>query len=198
MKCDGNVIAEELIALTGRTTTFLVFPGLEQIDRIKSLKKPDERKRKNDMQTFLPYEDYAASAKTLDRQRLGKQRVETLQIARSLAAISTGWKNHPATKMWEGSGIELINYGISICDEWIERGYKDTCKEKLIALTPYFKNETEKPWWLGDQRLHKSHRSSLLRKKPEHYRVFWPEDSDNLPYWWPTELPLEARNQENQ
>ena len=36
------------------------------------------------MQTFLPYADYAASAKVLDRMRLGKQRVETLQILQTL------------------------------------------------------------------------------------------------------------------
>ena len=32
------------------------------------------------MQTFLPYPDFARSAAVLDRQRLGKQRVEVLQI----------------------------------------------------------------------------------------------------------------------
>ena len=31
------------------------------------------------MQTFLPYSDYVASAKCLDRQRLEKQRIETLE-----------------------------------------------------------------------------------------------------------------------
>ena len=32
------------------------------------------------MQTFLPYPDFARSARVLDRKRLGKQRVETLQV----------------------------------------------------------------------------------------------------------------------
>jgi len=32
------------------------------------------------MQTFLPYASYAESAKALDNKRLGKQRVETLQV----------------------------------------------------------------------------------------------------------------------
>ena len=32
------------------------------------------------MQTFLPYADFAQSAKALDPKRLGKQRVETIQI----------------------------------------------------------------------------------------------------------------------
>ncbi len=36
------------------------------------------------MQTFLPYPDFARSAAVLDPARLGKQRVETLQILRAL------------------------------------------------------------------------------------------------------------------
>jgi hypothetical protein len=36
------------------------------------------------LQTFLPYPDFAESAAVLDRMRLGKQRVETLQIAQAL------------------------------------------------------------------------------------------------------------------
>lgn len=36
------------------------------------------------MQTFLPYSDYRLSAQALDQKRLGKQRVETLQILQVL------------------------------------------------------------------------------------------------------------------
>ena len=36
------------------------------------------------MQTFLPYADFSKSAGVLDRMRLGKQRVETLQILQKL------------------------------------------------------------------------------------------------------------------
>ncbi|HMC68015.1 MAG TPA: pyrimidine dimer DNA glycosylase/endonuclease V, partial [Mycobacteriales bacterium] len=36
------------------------------------------------MQTFLPYSRFDASAAVLDDLRLGKQRVETLQILRAL------------------------------------------------------------------------------------------------------------------
>ncbi len=58
------------------------------------------------MQTFLPYEDFTLSAQCLDYRRLGKQRVEALQIFNALTGASTkdgreyrGWINHPATKM---------------------------------------------------------------------------------------------------
>ena len=35
------------------------------------------------MQTFLPYPDFARSARCLDNRRLGKQRVESYQILRA-------------------------------------------------------------------------------------------------------------------
>jgi hypothetical protein len=42
------------------------------------------------------------------------------------------------------------------------------------------------PSWWGDDAVHASHRSNLLRKLPEHYSRFgWSEPCD-LPYVWPT------------
>ena len=37
------------------------------------------------MQTFLPYPSFYFSAKSLDNKRLGKQRVEVLQILKTLS-----------------------------------------------------------------------------------------------------------------
>lgn len=138
------------------------------------------------MQTFLPYDDFAQSAAVLDRMRQGKQRVEVLQISRALTGQTKGWVNHPATKMWQGHTGSLILYGQAVCEAWVQRGYKDTCYDKLEAMKSFCDTEEfELPSWFGDERLHSSHRSSLLRKAPEHYRQFWPEDSDSIEYWWP-------------
>jgi hypothetical protein len=41
------------------------------------------------------------------------------------------------------------------------------------------------PPWLGDEDLHLSHRSALVRKDPEHYRPHFPDVPDDLPYVWP-------------
>ena len=136
------------------------------------------------MQTFLPYENFDKSARVLDRQRLGKQRVEVLQI---LKAIHTGggWSNHSATRMWKGYENALIEYGIAICKEWRARGYKDTCLEKISAYREHFKGATKLPHWLGNEKLHLSHRSNLLRKNSEYYREHFPSDPSDLPYIWP-------------
>ena len=139
------------------------------------------------MQTFLPYEDFAQSAKSLDRTRLGKQRVETLQIMKALVDPSYGWQNHPAVKMWRGYEWALYQYQVAICEEWTNRGYKDTCLTKTfvvideagIPLNPSM------PPWLGNENIHRSHRSNLVRKMPEHYALQFDDVDGTLPYVWP-------------
>jgi Pyrimidine dimer DNA glycosylase len=139
------------------------------------------------MQTFLPYESYQKSAKILDRQRLGKQRVETLQILNALSNPDYGWQNHPAVNMWRGYEFELVVYGIAICKEWISRGYKDTCLQKISCFADTIPNiSIEVPEWIGNEDLHKSHRSNLLRKNPEYYgKLFEQGLVDDLEYVWP-------------
>lgn len=134
------------------------------------------------MQTFLPYADFAESAKCLDRQRLGKQRVEVMQLLKALAGETTGWANHPACKMWRGSEHHLADYGIAICDEWLSRGYNDSCRDKIIELAKKFP-AGRVPSWFGDEAFHRSHQSNLIRKDPAHY-VF-PGVPNDLPYIWP-------------
>lgn len=140
------------------------------------------------MQTFLPFSDFSASAWCLDRRRLGKQRVETLQIMTALMT-GKGWVSHPATLMWRRYEYALLQYQEACCIEWTEkRGYKDTCLEQTKEV--YYKNrrwaeEKLTPHWLGDIVFHTSHRSNLLRKDPEYYAQYFPWISNHLDYVWP-------------
>ena len=135
------------------------------------------------MQTFLPYPDFKASAECLDTKRLGKQRVEVLQILNALSSTtSKGWINHPATRMWRGYENLLIHYGQCMIFEWMDRGYKNTIKlphpgPELGALVPS---------WLGNTAFHDSHKSNLLRKFPEYYSRYNWSVSNDLPYVWPS------------
>lgn len=139
------------------------------------------------MQTFLPYKDFEASAYVLDRLRLGKQRLEVLQILRALAGESRGWRNHPAARMWSGWEHLLIDYGLAVCTEWRGRGYADSCARKIAEFDLQFhaQRDGRAPWWLGDEAFHLSHRSNLVRKKPDWYGPVWPRVPNNLPYVWP-------------
>lgn len=114
------------------------------------------------MQTFLPMPSFLESTQILDNKRLGKQRVECWQILQALTNPNYGWQNHPAVKMWRGYIPALVEYGLCICEEWLQRGYKDTLHEKLLQM------ESDRievfPCWLGDERFHNSHKAALLFK----------------------------------
>lgn len=145
------------------------------------------------MQTFLPYGNFADCAKVLDNKRLGKQRVEVIQILNALRKPNYGWKHHPAVRMWRGYEWCLCVYGKMICQEWIRRGFKDTCYGKLdvtqreIMDSAPIGHKHEVPPWLDDVRLHHSHRGNLLRKDPAHYGQYWPQAIAAHTYWWPDE-----------
>ena len=149
------------------------------------------------MQTFLPYPDFAASAAVLDDRRLGKQRVEALQILRAVTRPTYGWKHHPAVRMWMGYPEAVAAYGLAMCDEWLRRGYADTCAVTIRAdlaevglLPPCGQAELARvgklPDWLGDGRLHRSHQAALVRKDPAYYQRLFPDADRALPYFWPT------------
>lgn len=159
------------------------------------------------MQTFLPYADYAASAATLDQKRLGKQRVEAYQALLQLCSIKMvdfpeweprfgGW-SHPAMAMWSGHEVELLKYIEACCNEWTSRGSKDTVLEKSTHTLELAREKdwsVEPPHWMGDPEVHRSHRSNLVRKDPEHYGPLFPDDGPELEYIWPsTEFPMKER-----
>jgi Pyrimidine dimer DNA glycosylase len=85
----------------------------------------------DEVQTFLPCADFAATAGVLDQRRLGKQRVEAIQVLRALTVPGYGWRHHPAAAMWAGYEEALVSYGLAICACWTARGHADTCAATL-------------------------------------------------------------------
>ncbi|MFY1700074.1 MULTISPECIES: MSMEG_6728 family protein [unclassified Solwaraspora] len=152
------------------------------------------------MQTFLPYPDFAATAAVLDRRRLGKQRVEALQVLRGLTVPGYGWRHHPVVLMWRGHEEALVRYGLTICHEWTRQGHSDTVADTLrrelaatrgvVTVRPQARlaADGDLPDWLGRADLHLSHRSALLHKDPQHYRPRF-GDLPAVPYVWPTRRP---------
>lgn len=136
----------------------------------------------------------------LDSRRLGKQRVEALQILRALTREKYGWKHHPAVKMWAGSEESLASYAITMCREWRRRGFADTVEDTVrhdaalagiasIRAQSELAGDGELPWWLGNHALHLSHRAALVRKDPQHYSRLFPDVEDvDAPYVWPGAL----------
>ena len=132
------------------------------------------------MQTFLPYKDFQKSFDVLDYRRLGKQRVEAMQILNILLDRTDrpGWRNHPIVRMWDGYAPALQLYHNMCIDEWIKQGYNNNMKHEVIT------NDIVYPNWLGNEKFHSSHRANLLRKDYNYYSQFgWSENSE-LPYIW--------------
>lgn len=150
------------------------------------------------MITFLPYSDFVQSAKVLDRQRLGKQRVECLQLLQTLNDPTSRFYNHVQTKIWIGYQDALATYSLIICKEWINRGYKDYIYDRILTyldkkywyipitiLQDTLGKERKLPFWLGDDRVHISHQSRLLQKDFNHYSLYFNGVDLTLKYYWP-------------
>lgn len=147
------------------------------------------------MQTFLPFPDFTASARVLDRARLGKQRVEVLQVLRALRIPGYGWRTHPAVTMWTGHVPALVAYGEAVNAAWSAQGRPDTTRAQILELAPDAGDQADLarrgllPPWLGWEALHRSHRSALVRKAPAYCRPHFPDVPDDLPYVWPDPPP---------
>ena len=149
------------------------------------------------MQTFLPVADFEESARLLDSPRLGKQRVETLQVLRALELPDYGWATHPVVRMWRGRTPALVVYGRAMVRVWRSRGFADSTDTLISEFAPEVAEASQDelaaagllPSWVGDEELHRSHRSNLLAKDPGFYRpVFaerFPGEPEDLPYVWP-------------
>lgn len=157
------------------------------------------------MQTFLPYPDYNLSAHCLDDKRLKNQVKECAQILASLRGgafilvprgidyepvqYSTGgYPAHPATLMWKGYERQLSLYACSCIAEMRRRGSTAMkVYENMFNQCARLFPSNGKPAWLGDDRMHASHRSQLLKKDPEYYGQWgWIEKPGAIDYWWPT------------
>ena len=137
------------------------------------------------MQTFLPYPSFYESLKVLDNKRLGKQRLEAMQLVNSTLKLEAtpnakiGWANHPARTMWRGYLDALKMYHNLAIQEWIIRGFKNTMKTYEIPEVVTL------PHWIGREDVHASHRSNLIRKDPIWYGKFGWSEPSTMEYVWP-------------
>ena len=136
------------------------------------------------MQTFLPYESFEKSAQTLDWRRLGKQRVEGMQIINAITGKTRkdgkpykGWINHPCSVMWKAYVPALKHYTNVFIQEWINRGYNNN-------MEFYDTGKIIMPDWIGNEKFHSSHRANLLRKDFDYYSQFGWTENPERPYVW--------------
>ena len=133
------------------------------------------------MQTFLPYVgNFKMSAQALDNKRLNKQLLEGRQIYSALMGQTIGWRNHPATRMWENHENMLMEYLTAIKNECVRRGIKTdknwTEIERLHEWNWHRGSGLTIPAWMRDptaaNKIETTHRANLFIKDPIHYADF--------------------------
>ena len=152
------------------------------------------------MQTFLPYPSFDDSARVLDTGRLGKQRIETMQILRAVSFPTYGWQRHPVVGMWRGYVPALTAYGLAVTDAWLDRGHADTVRPQIREFAPEVDGRSQEslgadgllPPWVGDPAVHESHRSRLIAKDPAFYGSAFPGTREGLDYVWPAPAAVTA------
>mmetsp|Transcript_31275 Transcript_31275/g.89726 ORF Transcript_31275/g.89726 Transcript_31275/m.89726 type:complete len:248 (-) Transcript_31275:27-770(-) len=140
------------------------------------------------MITFLPLPDFSAVAQLLDDKRLGSQRVEArfiLNCVRNANGKYNRFQNTGYVRMWLGYAEALAVYYNAIHAEWIRRGFNEGISKPEPGALGLAQHEVLQPGWLGDERLHSTHRAALLLKDPAHYgRHGWSETA-GVQYLWP-------------
>lgn len=135
---------------------------------------------KKKMQTFLPYQSFTRTFKCLDYKRLGKQKVEALQIINVIEGRSKGWENHPTVRMWH-LNIDSLKLYCNLCIvEWVRRGYVNNIKMFELSF-----GLIEHPKWLGTNSFHSSHRAALLFKNYDFYSKYNWREQPKCEYVWP-------------
>lgn len=154
------------------------------------------------MITFLPSPSFRESAGLLDNKRLGNQRVEARMILRWLRDPQRYARQQAAgyTAMWRGFERALGLYYNEVCAEFARRGGRNVectpeddgwifreggvaggaAGEDADASRP-----PPMPPWLGDERLHASHRAALLAKDLQWYGQHGWGEEPRVEYLWP-------------
>lgn len=141
------------------------------------------------MQTLLPYADFSLTAKVLDNNRLSHQ---VINDCTKLYDCEGPLIKHPTFLMWQGYLYAFCMYAYTLACElhsrrvlipqhgqrWVEYWEKERDNFEDISVPP----------WLGDERVHKSHRQNLLRKDWEHYGPIFLHDVEGDIYWVPRML----------
>lgn len=153
--------------------------------------------------TYLPYPDFQRSVNVLDDELLDEQRLGSVRLLEALLFGCDEGEWRPSADMWRGFEVCLFHLQLALYAEWRDRGFDDdwvlghsgavmveggmgqyvtrNADGKLIVSIP----PREDPPWLGDQRLHRSHRAALVRLRPAYYRPRFPNVDEGVPLLFP-------------
>ncbi len=144
---------------------------------------------------LLPEEDIVKSIKCLDYTVLDQTIVSTTKLMKILAGnkAEPRMAERPYVAMWRYYPGWLADYLRCMHINWRHR-FGVTHRIYKLSHSYYgslFPEQVEElyPYWLGDEKLHKSHQAWLLRKNYLYYAQHgWDVDVDTPEYW--PEMPV--------
>lgn len=128
------------------------------------------RKKYRSSEYYLRTKKYSTKAKLIEKDSYIED--DKYRISKG------GYWSHPATLMWFYHPTALKVY-CNVCrEEHLRRGGKTRIPEYQIE------EEVRWPFWIKKKSVQISHRQSLVRKYPEHYRQYFPKEKEFDDYVW--------------
>lgn len=151
------------------------------------------------MQTFLTRYGLHSALNDLDTVTLNQQRRDAKSVAMYILGISDAGEKDPATKMWIGHEMALLNYGAVAAFIWKKRGNSDEMLTWFASEAKRFRKDFPgvtalAPTWSRDADVIRSHRAALVRKAPKEYADKWKGVTRNMPVLWPDTTGGSHRN----
>jgi hypothetical protein len=140
--------------------------------------------------------DLEKTFQCLDKARLTKQLVETVQLVETIEKVKqeackkTAFGNHPVVRMWFDHESALIDYGLR-CAAVIAERFSDYKRHNMVEKllnNPLCQKGPMYPPWFNDPKLYMSHRASLFFKSPDLYPQFEEEAKMYDQYAWPVKV----------
>lgn len=130
------------------------------------------------MITYLPYPDFAETARCLHDVHLADAMVSGLRLLKILLhpEEQSGWRFHSLGQMWGDHEHALATYLMELSMEDHRRGNAPWVWVEVLEVMPNAVDQSpEMPPWIGLADFHISHRAMLKATRPEHYGPIWPE-----------------------
>lgn len=136
------------------------------------------------MHTLLPYDDFRVAALCLTNGLLRQQIADCVEILDIIHEVdgNTGKYNDPTVKAWEGSELQLCEFGLCCVEVAVARshpkGLTDATAQNWLKLEKHLDlasdGDLERPSWFGDDRVHREYQGLLRHFDPEHYEHVFP------------------------
>lgn len=144
--------------------------------------------------TLLPNIKYGKALRSLADKELQQQCEDAWELFQEVSDTQNPLQLSYPARGWLGCEYQLGIYAAMACSVWrIERYHNSGPWAEVASLLAEWEPDHEKPKWLGDLTVHRSHRSYLLRNRHVVYCEAWPNTPELMPIVYPQPTRHDAR-----